>query len=70
MNRWPSTKARKVLAALKRIGWTFKRQVGSHQRLERPGWPPYTWAYQDGDELGHGILTDIAQKTGLTQEDL
>lgn len=70
MSRWPSTKARRVLAALKRIGWRFKRQVGSHQRLERDGWPPYTWAYADGVELGHVILCDIASKTGLRPEDL
>ena len=31
MNQWRSSKARQVLAGLKRIGWTFKRQVGSHR---------------------------------------
>ena len=38
MNRWPSTKARQVLAALLRIGWTIKRQSGtSHRILAPPG---------------------------------
>ena len=40
MSGWSSTKARRVLAALLRIGWTVKRQSGgSHRILERAGWP-------------------------------
>ncbi|MBI2996952.1 MAG: type II toxin-antitoxin system HicA family toxin [Deltaproteobacteria bacterium] len=39
MSQWPSTRARRVLAALIRIGWTIKRQTGSHRTLSRPGWP-------------------------------
>ncbi|MCB0252268.1 MAG: type II toxin-antitoxin system HicA family toxin [Anaerolineae bacterium] len=37
MSKWPSTKARRVLAALLRIGWTIKRESGSHRTLSRPG---------------------------------
>lgn len=34
---WPATKARRVLAALLRIGWNVKRHSGSsHRVLERP----------------------------------
>ncbi|MEA5498548.1 MAG: type II toxin-antitoxin system HicA family toxin [Limnoraphis robusta] len=33
MSQWSSTKARKVLAALERIGWRIKRQTGSHKIL-------------------------------------
>jgi predicted RNA binding protein YcfA (HicA-like mRNA interferase family) len=39
MTGWPATKARRVLAALLRIGWTIKRQTGSHRTLARDGWP-------------------------------
>ena len=39
MTSWPSSKARHVLSALYRIGWTLKRQSGSHKTLSRPGWP-------------------------------
>jgi len=36
MSQWPSTKARKVLAALLKIGWSVKREAsGSHKVLER-----------------------------------
>lgn len=38
MSIWPSTKARRVFAALLRIGWTVKRQpASSHHILERDG---------------------------------
>ena len=33
MSSGPATKARRVLAALLRIGWSVKRQAGSHQKL-------------------------------------
>jgi predicted RNase H-like HicB family nuclease len=31
MNNWPASKAKRVLAALERIGWRVKRQRGSHR---------------------------------------
>jgi predicted RNA binding protein YcfA (HicA-like mRNA interferase family) len=37
MSQWKATKAKRVLAALLRIGWTIKRQTGSHKILERSG---------------------------------
>lgn len=71
MSRWPSKKARLVLAALQRIGWTTKRQSGtSHRVLERPGWPDYVFAFHEGEEIGPRMLARIAKKTGLTPEDL
>jgi predicted RNA binding protein YcfA (HicA-like mRNA interferase family) len=42
MARWGAAKARRVLAALLRIGWTVTEKEGSHRRLERDGWEPYT----------------------------
>lgn len=70
MSEWPSTKAKRVLAALLRIGWKQKRQRGSHIVLERAGWPDYVWAFHDGDEIGPSMLAKIAKKTGLTPGDL
>ena len=53
MSRWPSTKARRVLAALLRIGWSVKRHKGtSHRVLSRSDWPDYVFAFHDGDEIG------------------
>jgi predicted RNA binding protein YcfA (HicA-like mRNA interferase family) len=42
----------------------------SHPRLKRPGWPSYTFAFHDGDEVGPGLLAQIGKKTGLRPEDL
>lgn len=71
MNRWPSTKARQVLADLLRIGWTIKRQSGtSHRILDRPGWQNYVFAFHDRDEIGPRMLSRIAKRTGLTPDDL
>ncbi len=71
MSGWPSTRARQVLAALLRIGWTIKRQSGtSHRVLTRPGWPDYVFAFHDRDEIGPKMLARIAKHTGLAPEDL
>jgi len=71
MTQWPSTKARRVLAALLGIGWTIKRQSGtSHRVLARPEWPDFVFAFHDAEEIGPRMLARIAKRTGLTPEDL
>lgn len=67
---WPATKAKRVLAALLRIGWVLKRQSGSHRVLARQGWPDYVFAFHDDEELGPRMLARIAKSTGLRPEDL
>ncbi|MBW4458978.1 MAG: type II toxin-antitoxin system HicA family toxin [Nodosilinea sp. WJT8-NPBG4] len=70
MSQWSSTKAKKVLAALEKVGWRVKRQTGSHKILEREGWNDYVFAFRDSDEIGSKMLARIAKKTGLTTQDL
>ncbi|MBX9592599.1 MAG: type II toxin-antitoxin system HicA family toxin [Hyphomonadaceae bacterium] len=70
MSRFPATKARRVLAALQRIGWVIKRQSGSHRTLARSGWPDVVFAFHDDAELGPVMLARIAKRTGLTPDDL
>jgi predicted RNA binding protein YcfA (HicA-like mRNA interferase family) len=70
VSAWRSRKAKQVLAALLRIGWTIKRQVGSHQLLERAGWPDYVFAFHDREEIGPKMLARVAKKTGLRPDDL
>ncbi|WP_035984400.1 type II toxin-antitoxin system HicA family toxin [Leptolyngbya sp. KIOST-1] len=70
MSQWSSTKAKKVLVALEKIGWRLKRQTGSHKILEREGWNDYVFAFRDSDEIGSKMLSRIAKKTGLTPKDL
>ena len=70
MNRWPSTRARRVLAALLRIGCTIKRRSGSHRILSREGWPDFVFAFHDNQEIGPRMLVRVAKSTGLRSEDL
>ena len=70
MSQWPSTRAKRVLAALIRIGWTIKRQSGSHRTLSRPGWEDVVFAFHDNEEIGPRMLGRIAKRTGLKPEDL
>ena len=70
MSHWPAAKARRVLAALYRIGWTLKREESSHKTLARPGWPDVVFAFHESEEIGPRMLARIAKRTGLTPEDL
>jgi predicted RNA binding protein YcfA (HicA-like mRNA interferase family) len=67
---WPSSRARRVLAALYRIGWQLKRETGSHKTLTREGWPDFVFAFHDGEQIGPRMLARIAKRTGLTPNDL
>ncbi len=70
MSQWRSTKARRVLAALVRIGWEIKRESGSHKVLTRPDWSDTVFAFHDQDEIGPRMLARLAKVTGLRPEDL
>jgi predicted RNA binding protein YcfA (HicA-like mRNA interferase family) len=70
VSQWPATKVRRVFAALQRIGWSIKRQSGSHRVLERVGWPDYVFAFHEDEEIGPRMLARIAKHTGQTPRDL
>ena len=70
MSQWSSAKAKRVLAALLRIGWSIKRESGSHKTLSRPGWSDFVFAFHDKEEIGPKMLARIAKNTGLKPEDL
>lgn len=70
MSQWKSAKAKRVLAALERIGWRVKRQTGSHKIMEHADWPGYVFAFHEGQEIGAKMMSRIAKKTGLKVEDL
>lgn len=64
-------KARRVMAALLRIGWTIKRETGgSHRVLNRPAFPDFVFSFHDGEEIGPRMLARIAKHTGLRPNDL
>jgi len=68
VSQWPAAKARRVLAALLRIGWAVKRESGSP--YAREGWADYVFAFHDADEIGLRMLARVARGTGLRPEDL
>ena len=70
MSVWPSTRARRVLAALERLGWRVKRTAGSHRVLMREGWPDLVFAFHDGEEIGPRMLARLARASGLQPQDL
>lgn len=71
MSKWASCKASRVYKALLRIGWKPKvKKGGSHVQMERVGYPDYTWAFHDSDEIGPVMMSKIAKYTGLRPEDL
>jgi predicted RNA binding protein YcfA (HicA-like mRNA interferase family) len=70
MSQWRSIKANRLLAALIKIGWSVKRQAGSHKTLEKSGYPDYVFAFHDGEEIGPKMLARVAKHTGLTPNDL
>lgn len=69
MSQWSSKKAKRILAALLRIGWRVKRKSGSHWILTRPNWTDVVFAH-DNEEIGPRMLARIAKVTGLRPEDL
>jgi len=70
LSQWSSAKAKRVLAALLRIGWQIKRETGSHKVLSRLGYPDVVFAFHDKDEIGPKMLARIAKHTGLKPMDL
>jgi predicted RNA binding protein YcfA (HicA-like mRNA interferase family) len=59
-----------MLAAQLRIGWSVKRQTGSHKVLSRPCWPDLVFAFHDREEIGPRMLARLAKHSGLRPEDL
>lgn len=71
MSQWGAAKAKRVLAALLRIGWSLKREPGgSHRILARADWPDYVFSFHDSEEIGPRMLSRIAKHTGLKPNDL
>jgi predicted RNA binding protein YcfA (HicA-like mRNA interferase family) len=70
VSSWGAAKARRVLAALFRLGWSLKRHSGSHRTLARQGWPDFVFSFHDDEEIGPKMMARIAKHTGLTPSDL
>ena len=71
MRKLPIISGKKLIAALKRDGFTEVRQRGSHVSLQKitPG-RTYKTVVPLHQELAKGTLLDILQQTGLEKDDL
>lgn len=68
MSQWSSATAKRVLAALFRIGWKIKRESSSHKVLFRPGWPDVVFAFHDKDELVQRCSRELRSIQGLNRK--
>jgi len=66
--KWRTVKASQVLKALLKLGWRIKRQRGSHRILGKEGYPDFTFAFHDREEIGTRMFARIAKHTDLTQD--
>ncbi|MFZ2445830.1 MAG: type II toxin-antitoxin system HicA family toxin [Syntrophobacteraceae bacterium] len=70
MSQWPSIKAKRLLDAPQKIGWSVKRRSGSHRTLSRAGFADFTFSFHDKEEIGPRMPARISKRTGLVPEDL
>jgi predicted RNA binding protein YcfA (HicA-like mRNA interferase family) len=68
--KWRAVKASQVLRSLQKIGWSIKRQKGSHRVLTKIGYPDFTFAFHDKEEIGPRMLARVSKHTGLLPKDL
>ena len=72
MNPFPSVKAKRLLAILKRkpLGYRVTRQSSSHRRMEAPGYPPLTFAFHDKATIPAGLVRKIlVRDVGLAEDE-
>lgn len=70
--RFPSVKARVLLAALRRepLAYRVVRQEGSHRTLQAEGRPDLHFAFHDGATVGGSLVRRILVKdVGLTEDE-
>ncbi|MGH3825318.1 MAG: type II toxin-antitoxin system HicA family toxin [Pseudonocardiaceae bacterium] len=65
----PYAQSSRVLAALKRDGWTETRRRGSHRVLVKDD-RQRVWAYHEGVDLGGPAMARIAKDYGYTLDEL
>lgn len=70
MTRMPRITGKKVVAALKRAGFTAVRVTGSHHHLHKPGNKLVTVPVHAGETLSPILLKSILEQAGLTVEEL
>ncbi|MDP2641982.1 MAG: type II toxin-antitoxin system HicA family toxin [bacterium] len=68
--KWHAAKASKVLRSLFKLGWSVRRQKGSHRILAKTGCSDFTFAFHNKEEIGPRMLARISKHTGLMPKDI
>lgn len=64
----PVVSGREALRAFERLGWSFRRQAGSHMILTKPG-SIASLSIPDHRELAPGTLRKLIRLAGVTVEE-
>ncbi|HUP92175.1 MAG TPA: type II toxin-antitoxin system HicA family toxin [Solimonas sp.] len=67
MSRLPSVSGRKLIAALKRLGFEVIRTKGSHNYLRHPDGRTTVVPVHSGEDIGRGLLAKILRDTEVTE---
>ena len=70
MTRLPARTAAEVVRVLRKHGFYFKRQSGSHAIYKHPDGRRTTVPMHGKQDLGRGLLHQILKDAGLEVEDL
>jgi predicted RNA binding protein YcfA (HicA-like mRNA interferase family) len=68
--RFPSIKAKRLLAVLERkpLNYRVVRQAGSHRRLRSPDYPSLTFAFHDRATIPpSGVRKTLVDEVGLSE---
>jgi predicted RNA binding protein YcfA (HicA-like mRNA interferase family) len=65
----PSISGREVVKALRKLGYEFDRQKGSHMVLRQLAEPHRRVVVPDHDEVAKGTLRSIIRQVGLTVDE-
>jgi predicted RNA binding protein YcfA (HicA-like mRNA interferase family) len=69
MGRMAQIVAERMIRALRRLGWTFVRQTGSHAIVTRAGRNPVTIPIHPGRTLKEGTARGILKQAGVTEDE-
>ncbi len=69
MNPLPVVSGRQVVKTLRKVGYEFERQRGSHIVLRRTAPPHRRLTVPDHNEVAKGTLRAIVRQAGLTVDE-
>jgi predicted RNA binding protein YcfA (HicA-like mRNA interferase family) len=70
VSRLPSVSGRKLIAALKRLGFIVARSRGSHHYLKHSDGRATVVPVHAGEDIGRGLLAKILHDTEVTEAEL